>query len=88
MSVAPPAGKPTMMRTGRDGQACARTMREAAGNAATPKARCRNVRRGSFMDSPSRSALYRGRAIQQAQWGETMPVLQGGGSLNGLRWMR
>ena len=29
MSVAPPAAKPTTMRTGRDGQACARAMREA-----------------------------------------------------------
>src|SRR3954470_11830124 len=42
MSVAPPAGKPTMMRTGRDGQACACAMREAAGSAAAPS---RNVRR-------------------------------------------
>src|SRR4051812_49272391 len=42
MSVAPPAGKPTMMRTGRDGQACACAMRETAGNAAAPS---RNMRR-------------------------------------------
>ena len=37
----------------------------AAGNAAPPNARCRNVRRGSFMMLPPRSALRLGCAIRQ-----------------------
>ena len=49
MSPAPPAVKPTMIRTGRVGYACALAMRDAAGSAAAHAARCRKFRRGSFM---------------------------------------
>ena len=82
MSVAPPAGKPTMMRTGRDGQACARAMREAAGNAAAPAARLKNVRRRIFMMLPPQSAarVADARNPAGAQWEQTMPDLWGGGS--------
>src|SRR5215510_14650091 len=48
MSVPPPAARPTMMRTGRAGQVCAQTTRETTRGAATPAARRRNCRRGSF----------------------------------------
>jgi hypothetical protein len=40
---APPAVRPTMMRTGRIGYACARAIRDTAGNTAAPAARCRTV---------------------------------------------
>jgi hypothetical protein len=36
-------------KTGRDGYACARAIRETTGSAATPAAKCRNCRRCSFM---------------------------------------
>src|SRR5215470_691150 len=52
MSLAPPAGKHTIQCTGRAGQFCARAMRGAAGTAAADAARCRNVRRASFMGVP------------------------------------
>src|SRR5262249_46258441 len=52
MSDGPPGGKPTMMRTGRAGKACAQAIREAAGSAAAPAARCRKFRRGSFHFAP------------------------------------
>src|SRR5262245_49521260 len=52
MSVAPPGAKPTMMRTGRLGYACAQANREMAGSAAAPAARCRKFRRGSFIFEP------------------------------------
>src|SRR5450631_441387 len=48
-SLAPPAGNPTMMRTGRVGYACARAMHDMVGSAAAPAARCRNWRRGIFI---------------------------------------
>jgi hypothetical protein len=38
-----------MMRTGRDGYACAEAKREKPGSAAAPAARCKNWRRGSFI---------------------------------------
>src|SRR5262249_43828031 len=50
MSVPPPGAYPTMMRTGRDGYACAQAIGDAAGSAAAPAARCRNcLRWGSFI---------------------------------------
>src|SRR5262245_65611967 len=52
MSTPPPAGKPTIKRTGRVGYACAHAIRDRAGSAAAPAARCRNVRRGSFISIP------------------------------------
>src|SRR5262245_61901348 len=52
MSVALPAVKPTTMRTGREGRSCARAIRDTHGSAATPAARCRNLRRGSVMSVP------------------------------------
>ena len=48
MSGAPPAGTPTIKCTGRVGYVCALAMRETAGRAAAPAARCRNDLRGSF----------------------------------------
>src|SRR5262252_6729220 len=48
MSVALPAVKPTMMRTGLDRRSCARAIRDTDGSAAAPAARCRKFRRGSF----------------------------------------
>src|SRR5262249_45633778 len=46
----PPAANPTMIRTGREGYACALAIRDTAGRAAAPTARCRNcLRWGSFM---------------------------------------
>jgi hypothetical protein len=49
MSGALPAGKPTIIRTGRVGYACAQEMPERAGSAAAPAASCKNLRRGSFI---------------------------------------
>src|SRR5262245_63198135 len=50
MSVAPPAAKGTMMRTGRAGYACAQAKRDTVGSAAAPAARCRKyLRWGSFI---------------------------------------
>jgi hypothetical protein len=37
MSVVPAAGKPTMMRTGRDGYVCAQAIRDTAGRATAPR---------------------------------------------------
>src|SRR6516165_10830958 len=51
-SAGPPAAKPTMMRTGRVGYACAHATRDTAGSAAAPAARRKNFRRGSFMLNP------------------------------------
>src|SRR5215471_3894439 len=61
MSLTPPGANGTTMRTGRVGYACAQAMRDAAGSAAAPAARCRKVRRGSFMASLSerRDASFR-----------------------------
>src|SRR5262245_2025541 len=42
-------GKGATTRTGRVGYACAFAIRDTAGSAAAPAARCRNCRRGSFM---------------------------------------
>src|SRR5262245_52450043 len=52
MSVGPPAAKGATTRTGRVGYACAFAIRDTAGSAAAPAARCRNCRRGSFMTLP------------------------------------
>jgi hypothetical protein len=52
MSCTPPAVVPTITRTGRVGYACALAMRDRVGGAAAPTARCRNLRRGSFMAWP------------------------------------
>src|SRR5262249_8374764 len=52
ISVPPPGAYPTITRTGREGYACARAVRETAGSAAAPAARCRNRRRGSFISIP------------------------------------
>src|SRR5690242_2012187 len=49
VSVAWPAGKGTMMRTGRVGYASAQAKRGRVGSAAAPPAKCKNVRRGSFI---------------------------------------
>src|SRR4051794_33434740 len=50
-------------------------MRESVGAAATPAARCKNVRRGSFMMLPPWSALsLRTCHPTGAQWEETMRV--------------
>jgi hypothetical protein len=46
---APPAAKPTIKRTGFVGYACARAIRDTAGSATAPAARCRNRRRGIFI---------------------------------------
>src|SRR5262245_37391673 len=48
-----------MMRTGREGYACASAKRETAGNAAAPAARCRNcLRWGSFiLNLPSHHSI-------------------------------
>src|SRR5712671_4159584 len=48
VSVPLPGPKGTMILTGLVGKACARAIRDAAGSAAAPAARCRNCRRGSF----------------------------------------
>src|SRR5262249_45748348 len=48
MSGKPPGAVAATMRTGRVGEACAGAMRDKAGSAAAPAARCKNVRRGSF----------------------------------------
>src|SRR5262245_11477055 len=52
ISVPPPGAYPTITRTGREGYACARAVRDTAGRAAAPAARCRNRRRGSFISIP------------------------------------
>src|SRR5262249_28849940 len=49
MSFGPPAGNPTTMRTGLVGYVCADPAPETNGSAAAPAARCKNVRRGSFI---------------------------------------
>src|SRR5438552_9139352 len=49
MSIVLPAAPGTTMRTARVGYACALAIRETAGSAAAPAARCRNCRRGSFI---------------------------------------
>src|SRR5262249_38003148 len=51
-SVSPAGANGTITRTGRVGYACAQPMRDTAGSAAAPAARCKNARRGSFMASP------------------------------------
>ena len=52
----------TMMRTGRDGYACAQAIRLTAGSAATPAARCRNLRRERFIGASQRVRCRRIRA--------------------------
>ena len=53
MSVALPAVKPTMIRTGFDGRSCARAIRDTDGSTAAPAARCRNcLRWGRFNFAP------------------------------------
>src|SRR5262245_47944814 len=59
MSVALPAVKPTMIRTGLDGRSCARAIRDTAESAAAPAARCRKFRRGSFITSLSEMPVTR-----------------------------
>src|SRR6476619_2370344 len=49
MSVGPPAANATIQRTGRTGYVCALAMRDKTGSAAAPAARCKNLRRVSFM---------------------------------------
>jgi hypothetical protein len=50
--VGPAAGGlPNDVRTGRDGYACAQPLRPAAGSAATPAAKGKNLRRESFIVS-------------------------------------
>src|ERR1700683_4687919 len=53
MSGAVPAGKPTMMCTGGDGEAPARAARGKAGSAAVLAARLKNSRRGNCIKNPS-----------------------------------
>src|SRR5262245_51477706 len=60
MSVAPPATYGTTMVTGRVGQSCAKLFCEVEKSAAAPPARCRNLRRGSFIMTAS--ACYWPRA--------------------------
>src|SRR5262245_2059962 len=48
-SDALPAAWPTMIFTGRDGYVCARAKRATAGSAAVPAAKCKHVRRESFI---------------------------------------
>src|SRR5215472_641673 len=48
-SVSPPGGKGTIIVMGRDGYVCALTIRETAGSAAAPAARCRSFLRGNLM---------------------------------------
>src|SRR6476620_615615 len=52
MSFGPPAAKATTTRTGRVGYGCALATCGANGSAAAPAARCKNVRRGSFIAVP------------------------------------
>src|SRR5262245_4013461 len=49
MSGAPAGPVGAMMRTGREGYACAPAIRESTGSAAAPAARCRRLLRGSFI---------------------------------------
>src|SRR5271156_6674502 len=48
-----PAGKPMIMRTGRDGYVSARAIRDTAGIAAAPAARCRKRLRWESFINPS-----------------------------------
>src|SRR6266487_4968105 len=48
-SVPPPAAKGTTRVIGCVGQVCALAIRDTAGSAAAPAARCRKFRRGSFI---------------------------------------
>src|SRR5262249_5535963 len=58
MSGPLPGTMPMIKRTGRSGYACALANRDTAGSAAAPAARCKNVRRGSFMlNLPSRHSI-------------------------------
>src|SRR5712691_1674357 len=52
-SLVPPGANGTTIVMGRVGYACAQATRERAGSAAAP-ARCRNLRRGSFIGVPLR----------------------------------
>src|ERR1700688_1175493 len=47
------------MRTGRDGYVCACARRDSVGSAAAPAAKCRNLRRGSFIKSSLRRRAKR-----------------------------
>src|SRR6516225_7224010 len=49
VSVTPPGAKATTARTGRLGWACAHASRGTLGSTAATAARCRNLRRGSFI---------------------------------------
>src|SRR5262245_45398086 len=51
VSFGPPAVNETIQWTGRVGYPCAQVMRDTAGSAAAPAARCRNCLRGSFIES-------------------------------------
>src|SRR5262245_61308863 len=59
MSPPPPGGKPTMMRTGRDGYAGAPTTRDVAGSTMATVAKCRKVRRSIFCSFRFRMAPLR-----------------------------
>src|SRR5262245_31712285 len=60
VSVAWPAGNGTIIRTGRDGYACAHAIRDTAGSAATPAPSCRKLLRGSFiLNLPSLQSITR-----------------------------
>jgi hypothetical protein len=49
MSIPPPAGAPTIIRTGRDGYVSAAASRDITGSMTAPAVRLRNRRRGTFM---------------------------------------
>src|SRR6516164_11185845 len=75
MSVAPAGPTGTIKRTGRDGYACAHAIRETAGSAAAPAARCRNCRRGSFiLNLPSRHSITSSPQAHHCAGGRTLSV--------------
>src|SRR5713101_2554201 len=85
VSAPPPGGNPMIQRSGRDGYACALAIRDRAGRAAAPAARCRNCRRGSFMAS----AISRDRTFGMSRWElsnkiHRLPVGAEGGAMSVL----
>src|SRR3954447_3238513 len=88
MSVAPPAGKPTMMRTGRDGQAWARAIRGIAGNAAAPAAKARNVRRGKSMMRPPQSAHPADMQSDRTRGGRLHPLGEAAEGGRAIGWAK
>src|SRR5262245_37632365 len=69
-SSVPPAANGTIIVIGREGKICALAVRETAGTAAAPAARCRKVLRGSFMALPLRLGLRQKSSSTPLQDGE------------------